>query len=104
MKPGHGIRPTCYVTRVPSREAWSKIMDEYRRNGPTLGVRPGDVECATCANRPALTESELGGCAKNRCEATSELLSTLELAEADHVDGIPAPTNVDAKSDKGGCE
>jgi hypothetical protein len=35
-------------------------------------------------------------------QATGELLSTLELAEADHVEGIPEPASVDAKFDKGG--
>lgn len=34
-------------------------------------------------------------------QVTGELLSTLELAEADHVEGIPGPANVDAKFDKG---
>jgi hypothetical protein len=38
-------------------------------------------------------------------QVTGELLSTLELAEATHVEGIPGPANVDAKFDKGGdCE
>ena len=31
---------TSYVTRIPGRVEWAKIMDEYRRTGPTLGAHP----------------------------------------------------------------
>ena len=31
-------RPTSYVTRIPGREAWRTIMEDYRRRGPTLGA------------------------------------------------------------------
>jgi hypothetical protein len=51
------MRPTSYVTRIPGRVAWAKIMEEYRRNGPTLGARPsGD-----CASERAVTEGPITG-------------------------------------------
>jgi hypothetical protein len=39
-----------------------------------------------------------------RNQVSGELLSTLELAEAEHVEGIPSPASVDAKFDRGGCD
>lgn len=31
------VRPTSYVTRLPSRESWREILARYRAGKPTLG-------------------------------------------------------------------